>query len=301
MSAAAEITRSLDGRWHRNYGSARCPAHEDRDPSLSVRNGDGGRVLVKCHAGCTQQAVIEALRRLGVWPGQAVSSTPSGSSPERRPRHGADRKHEQARRAAWIEQAWRQIWDGAMPGPGSPIEHWLCVRGIDPGALDLDRLPLRWSPRCPLGTSTAPAMIAIMTNSVGGTACGIHRTFLLPDGSGKASVERPRMMLGTAGIVRLSPDEDVTLGLGICEGIETGLSLMAAGWRPIWACGSLDALRRFPLLSGIEALTIFADPKPHEIAGARACADRWAEAGREAIVRIPRTKGDWNDVLQQAA
>jgi hypothetical protein len=80
----------------------------------------------------------------------------------------------------------------------------------------------------------------------------------------------------------------------------TALSVMAAGWRPIWACGSLSALTAFPVLSSIECLTIFADPKPHEIAGARTCAARWAEAGREVYIRVP-SRGDWNDILGIAA
>ena len=108
-------------------------------------------------------------------------------------------------------------------------------------------------------------------------------------------------MLGKAGIIRLCPDEDVTLGLGICEGIETGLSIAAAGWRPIWATGSLNMLARFPVLSGIECLTIFSDAKAHEVGGARACADRWAAAGREAVVWIPSAEGDWNFALGKRA
>jgi hypothetical protein len=40
---------------------ARCPAHEDRTPSLGVSEGDDGRVLVVCHAGCTVDAILVAL------------------------------------------------------------------------------------------------------------------------------------------------------------------------------------------------------------------------------------------------
>ncbi len=41
--------------------SARCPAHEDRNPSLSVSEGDDGRALVCCHAGCETKEVCAAL------------------------------------------------------------------------------------------------------------------------------------------------------------------------------------------------------------------------------------------------
>jgi len=40
---------------------ARCPAHEDSNPSLSVKEGDDGRVLLKCHAGCRAEAIVSAL------------------------------------------------------------------------------------------------------------------------------------------------------------------------------------------------------------------------------------------------
>src|SRR5262249_12958964 len=41
--------------------SAKCPAHDDRNPSLSANEGDDGRALVHCHAGCATDAVLEAL------------------------------------------------------------------------------------------------------------------------------------------------------------------------------------------------------------------------------------------------
>jgi hypothetical protein len=177
---------------------------------------------------------------------------------------------------------------------------WLGARRIDSRELDLDRLPLRWSPRCPLEKGTAPAMVALMTDAVTGEPVGVHRTFLLADGTAKAFGKDSRKMLGRAGVIRLSPDDEVTLGLGVCEGIETGLKLMAAGWQPIWACGSLNAVTGFPVLGGIECLTIFSDPKPSEIRGARTCGVRWAEAGREVFIRVPG-QGDWNDTLGTAA
>jgi putative DNA primase/helicase len=40
---------------------ASCPAHDDRRPSLSVRAGEDGRILVKCHAGCDAEAIVRAL------------------------------------------------------------------------------------------------------------------------------------------------------------------------------------------------------------------------------------------------
>jgi hypothetical protein len=82
---------------------------------------------------------------------------------------------------------------------------------------------------------------------------GVHRTFVNADAIS-------RMMLGRQGAVRLSPDEDVTFGLGITEGVEDALAvLLAAGAVPVWAVASAGGISRFPILHGIEALTIFAD------------------------------------------
>ena len=51
-------------RVRRSGGSsyvARCPAHDDREPSLSVGEGDDGRLLLYCHAGCSVETVVEAM------------------------------------------------------------------------------------------------------------------------------------------------------------------------------------------------------------------------------------------------
>jgi hypothetical protein len=55
---------------------ARCPAHEDRNPSLSITEATDGKVLLRCHAGCSQEAVIAALRARGLWPERTRSLEP---------------------------------------------------------------------------------------------------------------------------------------------------------------------------------------------------------------------------------
>ncbi|MCW5976937.1 MAG: hypothetical protein KIT09_02615 [Bryobacteraceae bacterium] len=64
---AREIARALNGRKSGAGWSARCPAHDDRSPSLTLAERDG-RLLVHCFGGCAQAAVIEALRQRGLWP-----------------------------------------------------------------------------------------------------------------------------------------------------------------------------------------------------------------------------------------
>jgi putative DNA primase/helicase len=67
MTAEA-IAKALGGRKTGATWMARCPAHEDRTPSLSITDGDNSKVLVRCYAGCDQLDVIRrasSARRLG--------------------------------------------------------------------------------------------------------------------------------------------------------------------------------------------------------------------------------------------
>ncbi len=60
MTGEALVSR-LDGVKQTGKGwAAKCPAHEDRDPSLSVREGDRG-ILLRCWAGCTLESICKAL------------------------------------------------------------------------------------------------------------------------------------------------------------------------------------------------------------------------------------------------
>ena len=46
---------------------ARCPAHDDSTPSLSIKDGDNGRILVYCHGGCSNADVINVLKTMDLW------------------------------------------------------------------------------------------------------------------------------------------------------------------------------------------------------------------------------------------
>jgi putative DNA primase/helicase len=65
--SAASIANHLHGKKSGSGWIARCPAHDDRNPSLSLREADG-KILVHCHAGCEQRAVVAALKSRGLWP-----------------------------------------------------------------------------------------------------------------------------------------------------------------------------------------------------------------------------------------
>jgi putative DNA primase/helicase len=60
------IARALNARRSGAGWIAKCPAHDDNNPSLSIRDADG-KVLLHCHAGCAQGDVIDALKARGVW------------------------------------------------------------------------------------------------------------------------------------------------------------------------------------------------------------------------------------------
>ena len=60
------IVRALHGRRHGREWRCCCPAHNDHDPSLAVAEVNG-KVLIRCRAGCSKDAVFHELRRLGLW------------------------------------------------------------------------------------------------------------------------------------------------------------------------------------------------------------------------------------------
>ncbi len=64
---AEEIATALCGKRCGKNWIARCPLHDDTRASFSIGEGNNGRILVYCHAGCTQEAVIQKLKEMNLW------------------------------------------------------------------------------------------------------------------------------------------------------------------------------------------------------------------------------------------
>jgi hypothetical protein len=119
--------------------------------------------------------------------------------------------------------------------------------------------------------------------------------------------EKPKALGPTAGcVIQLWPHDAVELGLVLGEGVETTL---AAATRlehrgtllqPAWAAGCAGNMAKFPVLSGIECLTLLVD-NDESGAGQRAadeCAARWETAGCEVILLTPPISGsDFNNLV----
>jgi len=62
MKPLERVLEELKDIRHSGEGyRALCPAHDDREPSLSIKEGNDGRVLLRCFAGCDTEEVVEAL------------------------------------------------------------------------------------------------------------------------------------------------------------------------------------------------------------------------------------------------
>lgn len=190
----------------------------------------------------------------------------------------------------------RRLFEAAAPVAGTPGEGYLRrARGI---ALHHFPDDLRFLAMCPRHCEAAPAVVAALRDVKSTRIVGLQRIFIRPDGSGR---DGDRMMIGSAAgaACMVSPNDEVTGGLIVAEGVETALSIMAIGLRPLWALMSAGAMRNFGPLDGIEALTIFADRDVAGIGAAQACAEAWAAAGREVrIIMAPQAGKDANDFLK---
>ncbi|HEY2526395.1 MAG TPA: toprim domain-containing protein [Xanthobacteraceae bacterium] len=200
-----------------------------------------------------------------------------------------------------------QWWEDASPIGGTPAERYLVeIRKLvlPPG---VSPRVLRFHPDCPFGDDGTrhPCLLALYRRielplflppdqPVEAEPRAVMRTALTVDGK-----KIGRMAYGPVrgAAIKLSDDADVTMGLIIGEGLETTLAAMVFGLAPAWALGSVGGIAKFPVLSGIEALTILAET---DDGGASEqaileCFGRWTAAGRQVFSATSVIGGDASD------
>ena len=196
-------------------------------------------------------------------------------------------------------EAARRLWAIAKPIDGTLAEAYLQARGItDVRGCEA----LRFHPRCwyrpddYAPTETWPAMIAAVTNLSGATT-GVHRTWLAPDGLGKAPIDTPRRAMGglLGHAVRFGAAGDV---LAVGEGVETVLSLRCAlPALPMAAALSANHLAALEFPAALRRLYIARDADAAGEMAVTALTERTRAAGIEALVLSLRL-GDFNEDLQ---
>jgi hypothetical protein len=171
--------------------------------------------------------------------------------------------------------------------------------GLPPDVDDV----LRFHQRVPFGPADYfPCMIALVRSVATDQPQAIIRTAI-----STCAEKLGRMALGPTrdGAIKLWPNDRVEQGLVIGEGVETCLAAASMEHRgtllqPVWSLIDAGHVAAFPVLPGIECLTILAD---HDASGAgqkaaRECGERWVRAGRDAIILTPNEIGlDFNDLV----
>jgi putative DNA primase/helicase len=292
--SANDIAKALGGYasasgWHR----VRCPVHQSIRNSLALKDDSAGRLIVHCHAGCTREAVMSELQRIGLDFDAAGSAAVAVIDPAELARR---REAEAANRRQRIANA-LDMWSEAVSADETIVETYLWSRLLcitPPLTLRLHRALWHSESR-----QRRPALIGLVEHVDYGRV-GVHATWLAPDGSGKATLDPPRKFFGPVGggAVRLGAiGDDRRLVVG--EGIETVLSVMVSTGIPGWAALSAGGVERLILPHEVCSVIVAADRDENGRgqAAAEYAAARFRTEGRSVKVFLPPVPGDWNDAL----
>lgn len=281
MSEARNLTEALSGIWRGHYGSAPCPVCQPerrRDQrALSVRE-ESGRLLTFCHkSGCDFVSVMEAAGLPSA--AGAIDLQAAREADTRRASYEAEQRAKA-----------RKLWDGGKPITGTKGAAYLRGRGITCA------LPpsLRWVADTYHGPSARWLSAMVAEVSTG----GVHRTFF--DKAGARLTQNAKMMQGpcAGGAVALSEAQGP---LVVCEGIETGLSLLSGLLgepSEVWAALSTSGLRALSLPAQPRRLIIAADGDAPGMEAANALGDHAYCLGWDVYLWPAPDGQDWNDVLQ---
>ena len=258
------------------------------------KDGKGTYICNQCGAGDGMKLAMEYTKKPFHTMAQEIDKMIGNGSYE----HDAPKPDlsEQQRAAALREVAALTV----KITPSDLADKYLTSRGV--GDVTYFKT-LRFSPALKDGEGNVRPCLVATVQDADGKNVTLHRTFLKPDGSGKAQMASPRKLmpgsLPKGSAIRLS-DYHGEGPLGISEGIETALSASILYAMPVWAAINAHGLAHWIPPEGCTEVAIFADHDP-KFAGQAAgyqLANRLALAGVEVTIHIPRIVGtDWNDEL----
>ena len=283
MNAAA-IAAAL-GDAHREGRNWRCRCLLHGGVSLYLRDGRE-QLLVKCWAGCETSAVLAELRRRGLLgDDDRLQPPPKPRLPKPKPTPPDD------------PNRWRPPWHYARPIAGTLAEIYLQSRELefdDPEGRVLRFCPQRARKSPEDQFERHPALLAALCDVRTGEQVGIINIYLQADGRDRIRDKKGKTVTGRASeaAVMLADFDEPTMGLILCEGVETGIALFQQEMRPVWACGGAGTIAKFPLLGGIETLTIAADAGVAGQQAATTLARRWRDERREVLI-IGHPTDDW--------
>ena len=259
-----DLVGALGGTWSGASALCRCPAHNDRTPSLSLRQGDHG-FLVYCYAGCDSGQVLRALRQ--------IVPKRSHTSP------------------AWQDAPTRssniaRIWNEGLEIKGSLAESYLRSRKLPSNYPDL-----RFHPRCPQGpsplTQFKPALLVAVRE--GWKLTAIQRIFLDPI----TGAYTQKLMIG-------SPGQGAWQGavptdtLAIAESMEDAAAFMAQGHGPCWSALGAARLHLLALPATVTTIVIAED---NDAEGRRAARRAWTVYRERGLMvrrmKPPEPHKDW--------
>lgn len=285
--------------------------------------------LVCLAKGCDRKA---ALQWAADYTGIRTMTSADRADIQRRERQRASdaEARERHRSEAAINRA-RNLYAGALPDAFKQpvVVRYLASRGIDYRQLKNIEDDFRFMPSMEwwLGRQTVeerkpgpkfPALVSAMVNAAGNVAA-LHFTFLAPDGSGKAPVDKPKLMWpATKGaVIRVSRgyrnlNAETAAGqkrpamVAITEGVEDALSIsLAVPEMRVWAAGSLAGLLAVPDHDCASGWLLVKDNdwgKPQAAALFDRAVARFAATGKPVeTLAMPGQAKDVNDYLKGAA
>jgi putative DNA primase/helicase len=300
MSSAAEIIQRLGGN---RSGMCHCPAHNDTTPSLHVTER-GGKVLVKCHAGCSQEQVIGALKARGLWEkGQSTSRVWTEYPPDQEKYHHF---HEALAILRAGTGAIGRVREWRRADAQKELLPYFNGRGIDKVPINALYLSKKESRR--LTGKGFPAMVMPIINN-NGRLQGAQVTFLSRDrtcnlrGKDKKSI---RWFYGSSkgGYIQLG-ELDPAKPLVVAEGVESALSAARiTGFPAIAALGAGNMKDLILPPSSHVVIAADYDESGTGEAAAEELAQRLTTIGRVVRIVVPWKDGvkkyDFNDQLRDA-